>query len=141
MFGAPGSGSCSSGGLFGATGAASGSSAAGIFGAACGSSSGSANTAGGIFGATGSGTMPGMGFGAGSAGASGGSTASLQQMQTTVIEHRKVKDTLRMWEEEIHKQAEHFEAFGTQILQVDTEIIANAANIKQLKTEHGQLKS
>merc|ERR1712060_61542 len=46
-----------------------------------------------------------------------------------------------MWEEEIHKQAEHFEAFATQILQVDTEIIANAANIKQLQKEHGQLKS
>lgn len=58
----------------------------------------------------------------------------------TVIEHRKVNDLLRTWEERVHKQAQHFESFATQILQFDTEIIANVQKIKTLRTEHDQLK-
>lgn len=48
---------------------------------------------------------------------------------------------LRMWEERIHKQAHHFEACATQVLQFDTEIIANAAKVKVLRAEHTALKS
>lgn len=58
----------------------------------------------------------------------------------TVIEHRKVNDLLRTWEERVHKQAQHFETFATQILQFDTEIIANVGKIKTLRQEHDQLK-
>jgi len=58
-----------------------------------------------------------------------------------VVEHRKVTDLLHSWEERIHKQAQHFETFATQILQVDTEIIANAGKVKNLRAEHAQLKS
>lgn len=58
----------------------------------------------------------------------------------TVIEHRKVNDLMRMWEERVHKQAQHFDSFATQVLQFDTEIIANAGKIKTLRTEHEQLK-
>jgi len=57
------------------------------------------------------------------------------------VEHRKVNDLLRIWEERIHKQAQHFESFATQIVQFDTEIIANAAKVKVLRSEHAQLKS
>lgn len=58
-----------------------------------------------------------------------------------MVEHRKVTDLLHSWEERIHKQAQHFETFATQILQVDTEIIANAGKVKNLRAEHAQLKS
>lgn len=45
-----------------------------------------------------------------------------------------------MWDEQIHKQAQHFETFATQVLQFDTEIIANVAKIKSLRMEHASLK-
>jgi len=57
-----------------------------------------------------------------------------------VVEHRKANDLLRTWEERIHKQAQHFDAFATHVLQFDTEIIANAAKVKALRAEHAQLK-
>merc|ERR1719201_1233905 len=74
------------------------------------------------------------------AGASSGGAFNAQQAAMTIIEHRKVNDLLRMWEERVHKQAQHFESFATQVLQYDTEIIANVGKIKTLRTEHDQLK-
>jgi len=58
-----------------------------------------------------------------------------------VIEHRKVSDLLRMWEERIQKQAQHFDAFAEQVLRFDTDVIANAAKVKVLREEHTQLKA
>ncbi|CAE8702357.1 unnamed protein product, partial [Polarella glacialis] len=55
--------------------------------------------------------------------------------------HRKVTDLLRGWEERIHKQAQHFDAFAQQVLHFDTDIIANAAKVKVLTSEHQQLKA
>lgn len=52
-----------------------------------------------------------------------------------------MSDLLRLWEERIQKQAQHFEAFAGQVLQFDTEIIANAAKVKVLRNEHSQLKA
>lgn len=57
-----------------------------------------------------------------------------------MVEHRKVSDVLRVWEERIHKQAQQFESAAAQVLQLDTEIIGNAAKVKGLRTEHAQLK-
>lgn len=51
-----------------------------------------------------------------------------------------MNDLMRMWEEKVHKQAQHFDSFATQILQFDTEIIANLNKIKNLRTEHDILK-
>lgn len=64
----------------------------------------------------------------------------MQQAKATVIEHRKVSDLLRVWEERVHKQAQHFDALAGHVVQMDTEIIANAAKVKALKTEHAYLK-
>jgi len=71
----------------------------------------------------------------------GGATGDLQQAKAAVAEHRKVSDMFRTWEERIHKQAQHFEAIASQVLQFDTEIIANASKVKELRTEHAILKS
>jgi len=68
-------------------------------------------------------------------------TGDLQQAKVAVAEHRKVSDMFRVWEERIHKQAQHFEAIASQVLQFDTEIIANASKVKELRTEHAFLKS
>ncbi|CAL1128813.1 unnamed protein product [Cladocopium goreaui] len=67
-------------------------------------------------------------------------SSELQQARATVVEHRKVSDLLRMWEERIHKQAQHFDAFAEQVLRFDTDLIANAAKVKVLREEHAQLK-
>lgn len=57
------------------------------------------------------------------------------------MEHRKVSDLLRLWEERVQRQAQHFETFASQVVHFDTEIIANAAKIKALTNEHAQLKA
>ena len=82
-------------------------------------------------------------FGAQSSGATFGASSGgseLQQARATMVEHRKVSDLLRMWEERIHKQAQHFDAFAEQVLRFDTDLIANAAKVKVLREEHAQLK-
>ncbi|CAJ1428877.1 unnamed protein product [Effrenium voratum] len=66
--------------------------------------------------------------------------AELAQARATVVEHRKVSDLMQMWEERIHKQAQHFDAFAEQVLRFDCDLIANAAKVKVLREEHGQLK-
>lgn len=66
---------------------------------------------------------------------------NLQQATMTAVEHRKVNDLLRVWEERIHKQAQHFESFATQVLQVDTEIISNFGKIRALRSEHQMLSA
>jgi len=71
----------------------------------------------------------------------GADALNLQQATATIIEHRKVNDLLRMWEERISKQAMHFETFASQVLQFDTEIIANASKVKALRMEHAYLKA
>lgn len=58
-----------------------------------------------------------------------------------MIEHRKVTDLLQQWEDKLHKQAQHFEHFASQVLQVDTEILLNVGKIKELRAGHAQLKS
>ncbi|CAE7294558.1 Nup62, partial [Symbiodinium sp. CCMP2456] len=138
LFGSgPASGGAAGGAsLFGAgsSGGAStfggGSGSAGLFGSAA---------SGGATGFSSGGTAGGLGFGA--AGAAAGAGGELQQARATVIEHRKVSDLLRMWEERIQKQAQHFDAFAEQILRFDTDVIANAAKVKVLREEHAQLKA
>ena len=44
-----------------------------------------------------------------------------------------MSDLLRMWEERMQKQAQHFDAFSEQVLRLDTDLIANAAKVKALK--------
>ncbi|CAK0909014.1 unnamed protein product [Prorocentrum cordatum] len=124
LFGAGTGGAAASGGLFGASGGAS-AGAGGLFGA---STSGSA---GALFGAS---------AGAAAAGASAGA-GTLQQAKAAVVEHRKVSDLMRTWEERVHKQAQHFESFAAQVMQNDTEIIAYAAKVKGLASEHEKLKN
>ncbi|CAE7239456.1 NUP62 [Symbiodinium sp. CCMP2592] len=102
---------------------------AGLFGSAA---------SGGATGFSSGGSSGGLGFGAAGAAGAGG---ELQQARATVIEHRKVSDLLRMWEERIQKQAQHFDAFAEQILRFDTDVIANAAKVKVLREEHAQLKA
>lgn len=75
------------------------------------------------------------------AGASSGGAVNLQQATMAAVEHRKINDLLRVWEERIQKQAQHFESYSTQVLQVDTEIIANFGKIRALRGEHMVLKT
>merc|ERR1712061_791767 len=86
-----------------------------------------------------------MGFGAASSGAAFGAAfagaTGLQQAKTAVLDYRKVTDLLHSWEERMHKQAQQFETFTSQVLQVDTEIIANVRKVKALHSEHAQLLS
>eukprot|EP00435_Cladocopium_sp_Y103_P028967 s3203_g7.t1 len=147
LFGAaPSGGASSSGSLFGAAPSGGANSGGSLFGAA-------ASGGGNLFGATagqsggtnlfGAGSASTSAFGAGSAGVAFGASSGgseLQQARATVVEHRKVSDLLRMWEERIHKQAQHFDAFAEQVLRFDTDLIANAAKVKVLREEHAQLK-
>jgi len=65
----------------------------------------------------------------------------MQQAVATVIEHRKVDDLARLWEDRLRKQAQYFESFAAQVLKNDTEIYANVGQIKSLHAEHTALKS
>lgn len=163
IFGAASSGSAGGGGIFGAAPAASGAgSGGGLFGAAPAGASGAASggglfgaapaaSGGAVFGAASSGGSAGAGLFGASAGASFGASgaasggaaaaaAGINVARKTVLEHRKVTDVLRLWEERIHRQAQHFDAFATQVLQFDTEILQNVAKIKALTGEHQHLK-
>eukprot|EP00913_Durusdinium_trenchii_P003281 g3036.t1 len=100
-------GASSSGGLFGASSTGTGGSIFGgggvtlVFTLLDGDFDlGAGASSGGIFGAS-------SGAAFGGASSSGGS--ELQQARATMVEHRKVSDLLRMWEERIHKQAQHFD--------------------------------
>ncbi|CAJ1354272.1 unnamed protein product, partial [Effrenium voratum] len=137
------SGSSSGGSLFGG-GAAPASSGGSLFGASGGGSGGSifgGASSGGLFGGS-AGASSGAAFGSGGAAgfAASASGAELAQARATVVEHRKVSDLMQMWEERIHKQAQHFDAFAEQVLRFDCDLIANAAKVKVLREEHGQLK-
>lgn len=62
-------------------------------------------------------------------------------MKATMIDHRKIVDLQRMWEEKIHKQGKDFDTIAKQVCQYDTEMNANTAQIRQMKYEHEVLKN
>ena len=66
--------------------------------------------------------------------------ANVTQAKVGAVEHRKVEELLRSWEERISNQTTTFARFADQILQVDTSIIANANKLREMSQDTSQLR-
>ena len=66
--------------------------------------------------------------------------ATVAQAKAVAVEHRKVEELLRNWEERITAQSTQFARFADQVLQVDTSIIANAGKLRDLSQDTAALR-